>query len=73
MERFRKLAGTPGSDGLNTCPTILGQMDDERIIVQGEELDDETRQALNIPAGENAVIVPRELYLRGAARLTEDG
>jgi hypothetical protein len=72
MERFRKLAGTPSSDGLNTCPTIIGQTDDDKIIVQGLRLDDETRCALNIPDGEDAVAVPRDLYLRGAAALTED-
>lgn len=73
MERFRKLAGTPGSDGLNSCPTIIGETDNDRIIVQGQQLDDETRRALNIPDGEDAVIVPRDLYLRGADRLMEDG
>jgi hypothetical protein len=72
MQRFRKLAGTPDSDGLNTCPTIIGQAENDGIIVQGVRLDDETRRALNIPDGEDAVIVPRDLYLRGAATLTED-
>jgi hypothetical protein len=73
MERFRKLAGSPGSDGLNTCPTIIEVVDSEDlIIVQGQQLDAETRRKLNIPDGEDAVVVPKDLYLRGAHRLTED-
>jgi hypothetical protein len=69
---FRKIAGTPGSDGLNSCPTVIGYGDDE-VILQGRKLDAETRRRLDIPEGEDAVVMPTELYLRGARRVTEGG
>lgn len=73
MEKpFRKIAGTDGSDGLNSCPTVIGFGDDE-VILQGRKLDAETRHRLNIPAGEDAIVMPTELYLRGARRVTEGG
>lgn len=62
---FRKLAGTPGSDGLNSCPTVIALGDDE-VILQGRKLDAATRQRLNIPDGEDAVVMPTDIYLRGA-------
>jgi hypothetical protein len=72
-QQFRRLAGTSGSDGLNTCPTVIEVVDSPEVIVQGRQLDAETRRRLNIPEGEDAVWVPKELYLRGANSLTEDG
>ena len=69
---FRKIAGTSGSDSLNSCPTVIGFGDDE-VILQGAKLDAETRRRLNIPEGEDAIVMPRELYLRGARRLAEGG
>ena len=69
---FRKIAGTAGSDGLNSCPTVIGFGDDE-VILQGAKLDPETRRRLNIPEGEDAIVMPKELYLRGARRVTEGG
>lgn len=67
-----KIAGTDGSDGLNSCPTVIGLGDDE-VILQGGKLDAETRHRLNIPEGEDAVIMPRDIYLAGARHLTEGG
>ena len=69
-KRLRKIAGTPGSNGLNSCPTVIGFGDDD-VILQGKKLDAGTRRRLNIPADEDAIVMPRELYLRGARNLTE--
>lgn len=69
---MRKIAGTAGSDSLNSCPTVIGFGDDE-VIVQGGKLDTETRRRLNIPDGEDAIVMPRELYMRGASRLADGG
>jgi hypothetical protein len=52
------------SDGLNSCPTVF-EFGDE-VVVQGYDLDDETRRKLNIPDGENAVRMPKSTYLGGA-------
>jgi hypothetical protein len=67
---LRRITHSPKSDGLNTCPTVLaeGELD---VILQGYELDEETRRTLNIPAGENAIRMPKTLYLEGARRLAE--
>lgn len=72
MKRLWKIAGTAGSNGITSCPTVLGFGDDDVILV-GKEIDAATRGRLEIPAGENAVVMPRELYLRGARNLTETG
>jgi hypothetical protein len=72
MKSLRKIVGTPGSDGLTSCPTVLCLGDDDMVLV-GYKLDAETRRRLDIPDGEDAVIMPRELYLKGARRLAEDG
>jgi hypothetical protein len=72
LKRLRKIAGTPGSNGLNSCPTVIGFGDDD-VILQGKKLNAWTRRRLNIPRGEDAVVMPRELYLRGARNLTEGG
>jgi hypothetical protein len=71
-KRLWKIAGTPGSDGLNSCPTVIGFGDDE-VILQGPKIDAETRQRLNIPEGEDAIVMPRTLYLEGARQVAEDG
>jgi hypothetical protein len=71
-KRLWKIAGPPGSDSLNSCPTVIGFGDDE-VVLQGYKLDAETRRRLNIPEGEDAVVMPKELYLRGAKRLAEGG
>lgn len=71
-KRLWKIAGTPGSDSLNSCPTVIGFGDDE-VILQGGKLDAETRRRLNIPDGEDAIVMPRELYLRGARQVTDGG
>lgn len=69
---LRKITGTDGSDSLNSCPTVIGLGDDD-VVLQGYKLDAETRHRLNIPEGEDAIVMPRELYLRGARRLAEGG
>jgi len=56
------------SDGLSSCPTVF-ELGDE-VVLQGYELDDETRRMLNIPEGENAVRMPKDVYVRGADVLT---
>jgi hypothetical protein len=67
---LRKIAGTEGSDSLNSCPTVIGLGEDD-VVLQGFKLDAETRRRLAIPDGEDAVVMPKELYLRGARRLME--
>lgn len=69
---LRKIAGSPASDGLNSCPTVIGLGEDD-VVLQGYKLDAETRHRLNIPEGEDAVVMPKELYLRGARRVMEGG
>jgi hypothetical protein len=69
---LRKIAGTAGSDSLNSCPTVIGLGEDD-VVLQGYKLDADTRRRLAIPDGEDAIVMPRELYLRGARRLMEDG
>jgi len=69
---LRKIAGTSGSDSLNSCPTVIGLGEDD-VVLQGYKLDADTRRRLNIPEGEDAVVMPKELYLRGARRLAEGG
>jgi hypothetical protein len=69
-ERLYKIAGTPGSDGLNSCPTVIG-LGDNDVVLQGYRLDAETRHRLNIPEGEDAIVMPRALYVEGARRVAE--
>lgn len=69
---FRKIAGSPDSDGLNSCPTVIGYGDDE-VILQGPKLDAATRARLSIPEGEDVIVMSTELYLRGARRVAEGG
>jgi hypothetical protein len=69
---LRKIVGSPGSDGLNSCPTVMGY-GEEQVVLQGYELTDDLRRRLNIPVGEGAVVMPRAMYLEGARRLAEDG
>lgn len=69
-ERLYKIAGTPGSDGLNSSPTVMG-LGDNDVVVQGYRLDAETRRRLNIPEGEDAIVMPRTLYVEGARRVAE--
>jgi hypothetical protein len=71
-ERLWKIAGTPGSSDLNSCPTVIGLGDDD-VILQGKRLTRRLRRRLGIPRGEDAVVMPKDLYLRGARNLMEDG
>ena len=71
-KRLWKIAGSPDSDSLNSCPTVIGFGDDE-VILQGYRLDAETRHRLAIPEGEDAIVMPRALYLEGARRAAESG
>lgn len=69
-----KIAGPDGSDGLNSCPTVMGIIEDgDNLVLQGYKLDDGTRQALKIPDGEDAIVMPKYIFLRGARGMTEDG
>ena len=72
IKRLRKIAGTSGSDSLNSCPTVIGLGEDD-VVLQGYTLDTETRRRLNIPEGEDAIMMPKALYLEGARRLAEGG
>ena len=71
-KRLRKIAGTSGSDSLNSCPTVIGLGDDD-VVLQGYTLDAETRRRLSIPDGEDAIMMPKALYLEGARRLADGG
>ena len=72
MKRLWEIADTDGSNGINSCPTVIGFGDDD-VILQGKKLDSQTRRRLNIPDDEDAIVMPRELYLSGAGNLTETG
>lgn len=41
------------------------------VILQGPKLDAGTRARLNIPEGEDAIVMPKALYLEGARRAAE--
>ena len=69
--RLRKIAGTPGSSGLTSCPTVLALGDDEVALV-GYELDEQARSLMDFPEGENVIRMPKSLYLEGARRLMEE-
>ncbi len=69
-ERLYKIAGSEGSDGLNSCPTVIG-LGSDKVVLQGDKLDAETRARLNIPEGEDAIVMPKALYLEGVRRVAE--
>jgi ribosomal protein S12 len=71
-KRLRKIAGTPGSSDLNSCPTVIGFGEDD-VILQGKKPNAATRRLLKIPPGEDVIVMPKELYLRGARNLAEGG
>jgi hypothetical protein len=71
-KRLWKIAGTPGSSDLNSCPTVIGLGEDD-VILQGKKPSATTRRRLKIPRGEDAIVMPKELYLRGARNLAEGG
>lgn len=71
-KRLYKIAGSDGSDGINSCPTVMGIEDDgDNLVLQGYKLDADTRRALSIPDGEDAIVMPKYVFLRGARRVTE--
>lgn len=70
--KLRKIVGSSASDGLNSCPTVMG-FGEDRVVLQGYVLSADLRRELNIPDGEDAVVMPRAMYLEGARRLAEDG
>ena len=52
----------------------MGIIDDgDNLVLQGYKLDDATRRTLGIPDGEDAIVMPKNVFLRGARRMTEDG
>lgn len=59
-----RLAGTC-SNGIN-CPNVYAR-DDGKVIVQG--YTDGAHDELELPAGEAAVVIPREVLLAAAAAL----
>lgn len=69
-KRLYKIAGTEGSDDLNSCPTVIG-FGETDVILQGSKLDAETRARLNIPEEEDVIVMPKALYLEGARRVAE--
>jgi hypothetical protein len=69
-KRLYKIAGSPNSDDLNSCPTVIG-FGESDVILQDPKLDAETRARLNIPEGEDAIVMPKTLYLEGARRVAE--
>jgi hypothetical protein len=72
MGKLYKIAGPGGSSGLNSCPTVIGEVgDDVNVIVQGYILDSETLDELGIPAGETAARIPRSILLAAAGKLAE--
>jgi hypothetical protein len=62
---LRQVAGT--CDDIETCPKVFDAGED--VVVQGYDLDGETRRQLHLPAGEAAVRLPRQLILDAARRL----
>lgn len=62
-----RLAGTC-SNGIN-CPTIYVR-DDGKVTVQGYTAG--AADGLDLPAGEAAVVIPREVLLAAAAALREE-
>jgi hypothetical protein len=69
-ERLYKITGSPGSDELNSCPTVIG-FGDANVILQGTKLDTETRARLSVPEGEDVIVMPKAVYLEGARRVAE--
>ncbi len=71
-DRLYKIAGTPGSDDVNSSPTVMGiRGDTENVIVQGFRLDGETTAALAAPGHEGGVKLPRSILLAAAQEMTE--
>jgi len=67
-----KIAGTPGSDDMNSSPTVIGiRGDHENVIVQGFVLDGETTAALAAPGHETALRLPRSVLLAAAQEIAE--
>lgn len=75
------------SDGMSGCPTVIDVAGTPDVIVQGYDLDPKTRKRLGLrgrwallqalirgvrPLDENAVRLPKSVYLQGAEGLTED-
>jgi hypothetical protein len=71
-DRLYKIAGTPGSDDVNSSPTVMGiRGDTENVIVQGFVLDGETAGALAAPSHERGIMLPRSILLAAAREMTE--
>lgn len=73
-KRLYKIAGTTGSSGLTSCPTVVGEAGDNvNVIVWGPRLDGETDAVLSESgsAHESGVRIPRSVLLAAAARLTD--
>lgn len=71
QKRLWKIAGTEGSNGINSCPTVMGYGEND-VALQGFAADAGLRGRLVIPGGEDIIVMPRELFLRAARKLMED-
>ncbi len=70
--RLRKLA-KDASSGRNGCPTVYAT-DTRDLVIQGDEVDDETRAALENPLpGETAVVIKREVVEEAIRKLLGEG
>jgi hypothetical protein len=75
-KRLYKIAGTPGSSGINSSPTVIGEEgNDVDVIVWGPSLDGEAAARLSEtgPVHESGVRIPRSVLLEAAARLAGTG
>jgi hypothetical protein len=61
---LRQVAGPGTCDDIETCPKVF--VEDGEAVVQGYEINTETRDQLNLPAGENAVRLPQTVILEAA-------
>lgn len=69
------ITGDDMAPGLSLALADGTPLSDDMVVLVGArlgKLDPETRRLLDIPEGEDALAMPKEIYLRGA-RLMEDG
>jgi hypothetical protein len=61
---LKMLSGDPCGD--STCPAVF-ETESGSLVVQGKVLDAILREQMNLPAGEDAVEIPRDVVLRAFA------
>lgn len=70
---FRMLAKDALSLGKRQCPALYVAEDPARMVAQGKRLSaGELSQLIDLDDDENAVYLPTETVLRGAARLVKE-